>query len=276
MSKVYIAGKITDEPNFKENFKRVMDHLEAEGHAVMNPATLRGGFDYEEYMAVCFKMIDQCDTVLLLNNWQESPGAKREHRYATDKGKSIWTQPRQATPSSEQLEALRRAPIIVMHKQADDAITAALYAVHAKQAYDAAAPYVPNTEWEHNKHIYRAKIYQGDLAYLLHSNPDRCGWYMKLRKRTNSKVGYMQITNVKPGEIPAFVVSKLIDSPDYSHPCASRILLTVTGEDVPTFIASGFSDKSLIADLRNNDIKKAISVKEKELEDLKAQLVNEL
>lgn len=43
----------------------------------MNPAMLPKGFEYEEYMRVCFAMIDVCEAVCLLPNWTDSPGAKK-------------------------------------------------------------------------------------------------------------------------------------------------------------------------------------------------------
>ena len=48
----------------------------------MNPALLPAGFEYEDYMKVCFSMIDVCDEVHLLQNWEDSEGAKREFSYA--------------------------------------------------------------------------------------------------------------------------------------------------------------------------------------------------
>ena len=54
MKKVYIAGKITGESNFKEIFKSPENEFIRQGFIVMNPAELPSGFDYEDYMKVCF------------------------------------------------------------------------------------------------------------------------------------------------------------------------------------------------------------------------------
>lgn len=89
MAKVYIAGKITGLENFKEKFKEAEDWLKARGHDVMNPAILPSGFEYEEYMAICFAMIDACDVVCMLSNWTASPGATRERMYAIESGKLL-------------------------------------------------------------------------------------------------------------------------------------------------------------------------------------------
>lgn len=41
--KIYIAGKITGEPNYKEKFDIAATSLEAQGHIVLNPAELPEG-----------------------------------------------------------------------------------------------------------------------------------------------------------------------------------------------------------------------------------------
>jgi len=79
--KIYIAGKITGDPNYKQKFAMKEMELMAQGHKVMNPSILPEGFDYEDYMKVCYAMIDTCDAILLLPDWKESNGAVRERYY---------------------------------------------------------------------------------------------------------------------------------------------------------------------------------------------------
>lgn len=90
MRKIYIAGRITGEDRYAEIFKKEEDRLVAEGHKVMNPAILPAGFSYEEYMQVCFAMINVCDEVHFLPNWTQSPGAIRERSYASATGKAVY------------------------------------------------------------------------------------------------------------------------------------------------------------------------------------------
>lgn len=87
--KFYIAGKITGLPNFEEKFEDATKTLEAEGHIVMNPALLSKGFEHDDYMHICYAMIDVCDAVYLLDNWKDSKGANLEHDYAKRNGKFI-------------------------------------------------------------------------------------------------------------------------------------------------------------------------------------------
>ena len=87
--KVYIAGKITGLNNYKELFESVEKSLVKQGHAVLNPAVLPSGFTQDEYMHMCYSMIDVCDGVFFLNNWKDSRGAKLEHDYAIEQGKWI-------------------------------------------------------------------------------------------------------------------------------------------------------------------------------------------
>ena len=87
--KIYIAGKITGDPNYRQKFKDVADDLERGGHAVMNPAVLPDGFGYADYIAICVAMINACDMVYLLDDWVDSSGAKFEKHYAEVTGKKI-------------------------------------------------------------------------------------------------------------------------------------------------------------------------------------------
>ena len=85
--KIYLAGKITGEENYKEKFDSRAAAMTELGNSVMNPAILPEGFEQEEYMRICFSMIDACDTVCLFPDWKESKGATREYEYARENHK---------------------------------------------------------------------------------------------------------------------------------------------------------------------------------------------
>ncbi|MFA0816007.1 MAG: DUF4406 domain-containing protein [Anaerofustis sp.] len=88
--KIYIAGKITGNPNYMEEFATAERQLRENGFDVMNPTILPSGFKYEQYMHICFAMIDVCDAVVLLDNWIGSSGAQREVDYANSKRKKVY------------------------------------------------------------------------------------------------------------------------------------------------------------------------------------------
>ena len=44
---------------------------------------------HEDYLHICYSIIDVCDAVFMLKDWRQSEGAKLERLYATTKGKVI-------------------------------------------------------------------------------------------------------------------------------------------------------------------------------------------
>ncbi len=88
MSVIYIAGPITGEPDYRENFDRV-DRMLSENHIVFNPAFMPEGLPHDAYMPICYAMIDACNTVYFLHGWENSKGARMEFEYATAKGMKI-------------------------------------------------------------------------------------------------------------------------------------------------------------------------------------------
>lgn len=91
--KIYIAGKITGLPRAKAvaKFNAARRHLKAQGHDVFIPTVLPyyKSVPHEDYMHVCFGMIDICDAIYLLSDWHESRGATMERLYAADTFKKI-------------------------------------------------------------------------------------------------------------------------------------------------------------------------------------------
>lgn len=92
MKKVYLAGKITGYDDYLETFQKYENKLQANGFIVLNPAKMSQAIPnlgYEDYMQICFSMIDVADKVAFMPNWKDSDGAKREMDYATKNQKSI-------------------------------------------------------------------------------------------------------------------------------------------------------------------------------------------
>jgi len=91
MSKVYLAGKITGDPNYKEKFLRYQTLLEVAGHVVLSPAILPEGMSSADYMRICFAMIDCADLVVFLPDYTQSNGARLERAYCKYTDKPIAT-----------------------------------------------------------------------------------------------------------------------------------------------------------------------------------------
>lgn len=80
---IYIAGKITNDPGYKEKFRQAERHIKAEypGAYIFNPAALPEGLTPEWYMDICQNMIKVSDLVIFLPDYTESKGARMELAY---------------------------------------------------------------------------------------------------------------------------------------------------------------------------------------------------
>lgn len=88
-TKIYIAGKITGEPDYKQKFSETEEYFKTIGYAVLNPADLPSGMSPADYMRICLAMVDTADAIYLLPNHIDSKGAEIELRYAEYIGKRI-------------------------------------------------------------------------------------------------------------------------------------------------------------------------------------------
>lgn len=90
--KMYIAGKITGDPNYREKFAKAEKLLASQGHSVMNPACLSDDKDFcwDDYMTIAASMQKICDATVLLPDWQESRGARIELKTAKSLGQKIF------------------------------------------------------------------------------------------------------------------------------------------------------------------------------------------
>lgn len=90
--KIYIAGKITGDRDYKAKFKRAVQYWEKSGHIVLNPAELPEGMTASDYMRICFAMIDSADIVIFLKDYTYSKGARLEYEYCKyiNKNYLIW------------------------------------------------------------------------------------------------------------------------------------------------------------------------------------------
>ncbi len=86
--KIYIAGSITNDPNYKEHFAAAEKRLLEEGHLAVNPAK-NVGFDYKEYIDLGLYELMHCEAIYLLDGYESSRGANLEYHYALTTGLKI-------------------------------------------------------------------------------------------------------------------------------------------------------------------------------------------
>lgn len=92
--RIYLAGKITGDPEYKLKFQLVENVLLDRGYIVINPAWLPSeGFTWEAYIRMSTAMLDECDAVCFLPDWIDSTGAQYEYgrSVATDKEIIMYT-----------------------------------------------------------------------------------------------------------------------------------------------------------------------------------------
>ncbi len=89
--KIYMAGKITGDPNYKMKFRMMAKHIQELNPlaVILNPAELPEGLTPKDYMRLCFGMIDAADILLELPDAKESKGAQLEIAYCRYVGKGV-------------------------------------------------------------------------------------------------------------------------------------------------------------------------------------------
>lgn len=89
VAKIYIAGKVSGDPGYKDKFLKAEMQLRRCGYIVLNPAVLPEGMAPADYMHICFAMIDMADAVLFLQDAKDSAGARLERAYCEYIGKEM-------------------------------------------------------------------------------------------------------------------------------------------------------------------------------------------
>lgn len=79
--KIYIAGKITGDPDYQLKFMKARTQLMKQGDIVLSPAVLPSGMEPADYMKICFAMINVADAVAFLPDYARSQGAMLELAY---------------------------------------------------------------------------------------------------------------------------------------------------------------------------------------------------
>lgn len=88
-TKIYIAGKITGDPDYKAKFEEAENFYKKKGYTVLTPTWMPTGMQPADYMRICFVMIDTADMVAFLSDFKQSAGAEVEHAYCCYIDKNI-------------------------------------------------------------------------------------------------------------------------------------------------------------------------------------------
>lgn len=90
---IYISGKITGDPNFEAKFRKAEQYLIEQGWNywyIVNPAKeCNQKWPWWRQMLRCLRLLAGCKVVVMLPDWRESRGARKEHRWARRLKKEI-------------------------------------------------------------------------------------------------------------------------------------------------------------------------------------------
>ena len=78
MIKIYTIGAISCDPNWREKFRAVKEKWEAKGFKILSPLDHPAGLTYDEYMQRSIQYVFECDGMIQLPDWRDSPGAVAE------------------------------------------------------------------------------------------------------------------------------------------------------------------------------------------------------
>ena len=84
---IYISGKITgqDLNEARLKFEAAEKRIQQEGGCAVNPMAMievEEGKTWEQYMREAIRIMTECTEILMLEDWNESRGAKIEHAIA--------------------------------------------------------------------------------------------------------------------------------------------------------------------------------------------------
>jgi hypothetical protein len=87
---IYICGKVTGGPNYRQKFKDEDARLFSLGYETVDPTSfISANEDWQKAMRIAIRALLLCDGVSLLPDWKKSKGAKIETRLARELGLEV-------------------------------------------------------------------------------------------------------------------------------------------------------------------------------------------
>lgn len=90
--KLYISGAVTGTQDAEERFRKAEEKYTEAGYTVLNPQKMCATLPelrHEEYMRLCFVLLDMCGYFYQIPGWENSRGANQEYGYALAAGKQF-------------------------------------------------------------------------------------------------------------------------------------------------------------------------------------------
>lgn len=92
--KIYLSGPMTGLPDYnRAAFAHWASRISEGGDIALNPGVLPDGLTDNEYMDICCAMLRSADSIMLLEGWENSPGARAEWALAEKLRKNVMHQP---------------------------------------------------------------------------------------------------------------------------------------------------------------------------------------
>lgn len=89
---IFLAGAISDNKNYKQQFANAIEEYRNYGFKVLSPTFIPDNLEYKQYFPITFGMIDTSDMMVVLSGGDKSKGVQKEIAYAKLIGKPIYYQ----------------------------------------------------------------------------------------------------------------------------------------------------------------------------------------